>query len=230
MSNGAVRNTQWVCMCIFGPSRTRCTLQCKMHVCSKHQQSLSCCTLGTGSRYGINCSTSDSRGYEEPVVRALWRSASRAVQEISQQVCLPRSCWDLGAESMPKSGTEKAKRPAHHTSRWSVQDERRRGFVQRWTMCTMARIPVCHFALGQGSALTAESAFAGICRLAPWIPAVPDELLRCREVCGSWLEHTDWRDRKMEHSANARRLCVYGMTDWLHASLPPTLTAQNRRH
>ena len=79
------------------------------------------------------------------------------MQEISQQVCLPRSCWDLTAESMPKSGTEKAKRPAHHTSRWSVQDERRRGFVQRWTMCTMARIPVCHFALGQGSALTAQS-------------------------------------------------------------------------
>ena len=125
-----------------------------MHVHSKHQQSLSCCALDTGSRYGMNCSTSDSRGYEEPVIRALWRSALQAVQQMSQQVCLPRSCWDLGAESMPKSGTEKTKRPAHHTSRWSVQDERRQRLVQRWTVCTMAKIPVCHFALGQGSALT----------------------------------------------------------------------------
>ena len=126
MSNCAVRNTQWVCMCICEPSRTRCTLQCQMHVCSKQQQSLSCCTLDTSSSYGINCSTSDSRGYEEPVVRALWRSASRAVQEISQQVGLPRSCWDLSAESMPKCGTQKAKRPSRHTSRcrdevWSLK-------------------------------------------------------------------------------------------------------------
>ena len=90
---------------------------------------------------------------------------------------------------------------------------------------------MCHFALGQGPALTIESASVGICRLAPWIPAVPVELLRTRQVCGSWLELTDWRDGNIEHSANARRLCVYRMTDWLHASfIAPTLTAQTCRH